>query len=1092
MTRAGVIRTAPEGHPDPFRTAALRRAVLTAWGSSAARFREDANAEEDLALGGHRDRLVVELAQNAADAAVRAGVPGRLRLTLHEADGDAPPVLAAANTGAPLDAAAVESLSTLRASAKRDEGPEAVGRFGVGFAAVLTVSDEPAVVSRSGGVRWSLGEARALAAETPGLDEELRRRDGHVPLLRLPFPAEGRAPDTYDTVVVLPLRDGSALDLTSRLLAGVDDALLLALPGLTEVVVETPSGVRTLTRTPLDDGDVRIQDTARTAATRWRVETAAGSLEPELLAGRPVEERLRPVWSVTWAVPVDAGGAPAAPRTADVVHAPTPTDEPLGLPALLLASLPLDPTRRRAAPGPLTDFLLERAAEAYVRLMARWRPVGTGVADLVPGPLGKGELDAALRHRILAELPRTAFLPRAAETPEAGRFDAQAPEAEAPEAEAPGRGGPPAAAAVPAAAEPDDWDGGGPLARDGHALRPVEAEVVEGATAAAVRVLAEVLPTLVPAALERHPALRQLGVARLPLADVVDRLAGAERPAHWWYRLYDALAGTDADVLSGLPVPLGDGRTVVGPRQVLLPLPGADGEESVDPAALSRLGLRVAHPDAAHPLLEKLGAAPATPRAILTSPQVRAAVAASLDDEGPSWDDDGGLDAEELADLVLGLTRAAGLAPGDEPWLAALALPDEDGELAPAGELVLPGSPFEDVLREGELAAVDADFAARWGEQPLTAVGVLATFALVRAADVVLDPDDLEPRDGDFAEPDDVGLLDAVDVWCEDVLDRLPETDVPPVATEVVGVRDLDLVDDDAWPQALAMLSRPPLREAVTAPVRVLLPDGTSESVRPYAAWWLRDHPVLDGRRPVGLRAAGGDRLLAGLYDEVETDTDVDEQVLRALGVRTTVHALLSEPGGAAELLARLADPDRTVTPAQLHGLYAALASLDPEQVTLPDELRAVVDGRPVVVDAADALVADAPDLLPLAAGRALLPVPPRTAGELADLLQVRRLSEAVVADVVSEGETHDVLPAVHDLLPGAPTSYVEHEELLVTGDVELDWRWTGGVLHAATVEGVAAGLAWAAGHWERRFELAALLEDPSRTEELARDRWFD
>ena len=35
-------------------------------------------------------------------------------------------------------------------------------------------------------------------------------------------------------------------------------------------------------------------------------------------------------------------------------------------------------------------------------------------------------------------------------------------------------------------------------------------------------------------------------------------------------------------------------------------------------------------------------------------------------------------------------------------------------------------------------------------------------------------------------------------------------------------------------------------------------------------------------------------------------------------------------------------------------------------------------------------------------------------------------------------------------------------------------------------------GLAWAAGQWPRRFEVGALLEDPSRTEELARDRWFD
>ena len=67
---------------DTFGTDRTRAAVLAAWTASTARFREDANAEEDFALGGYRDRLIVELAQNAADAALRAGVPGVLRLTL--------------------------------------------------------------------------------------------------------------------------------------------------------------------------------------------------------------------------------------------------------------------------------------------------------------------------------------------------------------------------------------------------------------------------------------------------------------------------------------------------------------------------------------------------------------------------------------------------------------------------------------------------------------------------------------------------------------------------------------------------------------------------------------------------------------------------------------------------------------------------------------------------------------------------------------------------------------------------------------------------------------------------------------------------
>ncbi|MFE5685361.1 MULTISPECIES: sacsin N-terminal ATP-binding-like domain-containing protein [unclassified Streptomyces] len=1045
-----IVRPAAEGM-DPFGTARLRRGVLDAWAGSAARFREDANAEEDLALGGYRDRLVVELAQNAADAAARAGVPGRFSLTLRDG------VLVAANTGAPLDAAGVESLSTLRASAKREQGDGAVGRFGVGFAAVLAVTDEPAVVGRTGGVRWSLAEARDLAADTarhsPGLGDELRRRDGHVPLLRLPFAAEGSAPDPYETVVILPLRDAAAQALAARLIDAIDDTLLLALPGLDEVVVETESGTRILRRRT-DGPYVAVDDEREDAAsggresvtTRWRVLVRNGPLEAALLADRPLEERLRPHWSVTWAVPVDTDGAPEPPRSAPVLHAPTPSDEPLGVPALLIASFPLDTTRRHTAPGPLTDFLVERAADAYAELLAGWRPVSTAVLGLVPGPLGRGELDGSLRGAILARLPRTAFLPPA----------------------------------LPRAK--DDADG------LPETLRPREAEVVEGAGAETVRVLAEVLPSLLPAGLERRVELRTLEVARVPLTEAVDRLAGLEKEPGWWRRLYDSLAGVDPDRLTGLPVPLAGGRTTIGPRQVLLPMPDQTPGET-----LARLGLKVAHVDAAHPLLEKLGALPATPRAVLTTPQVRAAVAGSLDDDAWSLDDDGPVGVDELADLVLTLVRDANLEPGDEPWLGALALPDDEGELVPAGELLLPGSPFAQVVREGELATVDGDLAERWGEQPLAACGVLAGFALVRATDVVLDPDELDPRDSDFAEPDDAGLLDAVDVWCEDVLDRLPDSPVPPVATELVAVRDLDLVDDDHWPQALALLSRPPLRDALTQPVRVLLPDGTHEIVRPYTAWWLRDHPVLDGRRPAGLRAAGGDPLLAGLYDPADATGFEDEQVLRALGVRTSVAALLDEPGGAAELLDRLADPEREVGAAQLHALYGALADLDPEQVTLPDELRAVVDGEVRVVDAADAVVADAPDLLPLARGLALLPVSPGRAADLAELFQVRRLSATADAEVTEEGAEHPVPDSVRTLLgPATPQTYVEHEELFVAG-VEVDWRRpSDGTVHASTFEGVAAGLAWAAGQWPRRFEVAALLEDPSRTAELARDRWFD
>ena len=155
--------------------------MLDAWRASPTRFREDANVEEDYALGAYRDRLVVELAQNAADAARAAACPVDCCCGL-DADG-----LTAANIGAPLDRAGVESLAAMRASDK-DEG--AVGRFGVGFAAVLAVSDAPEVRSRDGGVRFDRCGDRA-DARGPGLASDRARCR---PVLRLPFRDDAASP----------------------------------------------------------------------------------------------------------------------------------------------------------------------------------------------------------------------------------------------------------------------------------------------------------------------------------------------------------------------------------------------------------------------------------------------------------------------------------------------------------------------------------------------------------------------------------------------------------------------------------------------------------------------------------------------------------------------------------------------------------------------------------------------------------------------------------------------------------------------------------------------------------------------------------
>nr|BFE84045.1 hypothetical protein GCM10020093_066460 [Planobispora longispora] len=75
----------------------------------------------------------------------------------------------------------------------------------MGFAAVVSVCDEPVIGSLgSGVVRWSREQTAALVAAEPALAGELAERGGHVPLLRLPFPGGPvEIPQGFDTLVRL-------------------------------------------------------------------------------------------------------------------------------------------------------------------------------------------------------------------------------------------------------------------------------------------------------------------------------------------------------------------------------------------------------------------------------------------------------------------------------------------------------------------------------------------------------------------------------------------------------------------------------------------------------------------------------------------------------------------------------------------------------------------------------------------------------------------------------------------------------------------------------------------------------------------------
>jgi hypothetical protein len=890
--------------PDPFGTAALREGVLAAWRGSPTRFREDANAESDLALLGYADRLLAELAQNAADAAQRAGVPGYLRVTIKAGE------LCAANTGAPLDAAGVAALAALRASAKREH--DSVGRFGVGFAAVLGVTDAPRVVSRSGGVEFSVQRTTHAVAGDPVLCAELSRRGDRPPVLRLVWPARGAPPPGFDTEVRLPLRAG--IDPPALLAAFADEAgdLLLALPWLHRIDI----GDRVLRREGEDP--VLVHDGPE--LRRWRVVRRSGRFPEAALAGLGPEAR--PQWSLCWALPVGPGGAPV-PLSGEVLHAPTRTAERLTLPARLIATVPVDSTRRHIHPGPAADLLLDAAAQAYPGLAAALAPDARTALVASPG-FPASEIDAVLRAAVLEELRHARWLPGAS---------------------------------------------GGEVAPAGALVLDVPLPGLAG-------LLADVVPELLDgelAAPAHTAALAALGVSRLRPAAIAELLAGLDRPPLWWRCCYSALFPLlDADPaareeLGALPVPLADGRTVTGPRGVLVGdvadgelaelWPADGGPAELRPSSGGLAELRLVHPDAAHPLLERLGARPVGPAELLDA--LRPAVERSVDDA------EDGLDVTGLARAVLLLAGRLGEPVTNRPWLGALALADDTGAPRRADELVLPEGALRELLApDAPLGVLDPAVAAGHPAAALRAVGVLDSFAVL---------DDPYPDGPDHA-------LDDEEQWWAQAQRAGGEQ-----PAHLLAVRDLDLVDEGCWPAALRRIAADP---AGLAALR---------QVGGYTGWWLARHARLGGHPPPHWRLAST-AALEGLYDVVPVD-DTDAALLAAAGVRTGL--CITGPADATDLLTRLADRARTIMPAVVHAAHAALAGgdLDPADVEPPARVRAVTGE---VIDADRAVVLDLPWLAAvLPAGELVSGGDP---GVLAELLDLPLASERVAPELLGAG----------------------------------------------------------------------------------------
>ncbi len=334
-------------------------------------------------------RELLELVQNAADAAAESGGRGRVRIALWSGG------LLVANTGAPFRPGGVQSLMAVHASDKPGRKAALIGAKGLGFRALLNWSHEPVISSGHLEMAFSRRHAVQRVLAMGGDDPEIAalcavedEEDFPAPVLAFPAVGEavadlgGQAGDLlvraramraegFDTVVAAAFDDETRLDWARKQIAEFEPTFLLFVPALTEIRIEV-EGQPSVTWSREDTGpeacDLVIETgdpaSVRTATQNWICLHEAGSVA--------LRNRKKPhLFAMAFALRLDEPNAPG------VLHTYFPTSVPLPFPGLFHATLELDSSRKLfKANSDLNAQVLARLAAFHAR--ALWELVKDG------------------------------------------------------------------------------------------------------------------------------------------------------------------------------------------------------------------------------------------------------------------------------------------------------------------------------------------------------------------------------------------------------------------------------------------------------------------------------------------------------------------------------------------------------------------------------------------------------------------------------------------------------------------------------------------------------------------------------------------
>ena len=340
----------------------------------------------------YKGREILELLQNAADAAKKANKRGRVRVELN------PTGLVVANTGVGFTTGGVKSLQTADLSPKRSKNSKLIGSKGLGFRSVLNWSRHPVILSGALHLAYNIRYAESLIEKLANQVDEVRavledeQAIGGSPIPLLPFPihlnseinkeyiedsdllarCEVLKAEGFDTVIAMPFDRGTCFDNAHQQLQQLRPEFLFFSEWIEILSVsiknnqlELPIIDKTWQSLLQDDEAVVLLEKDHLAGTEtkkcWRLFTDSGDIDKSLLRDSDDPDN----YHLVVALQEEGLAEPAN------LYSFFPTSIPLPLHALCHASLDLEQNRKHLQEGDANRFVLQRLAIFLANIIER-------------------------------------------------------------------------------------------------------------------------------------------------------------------------------------------------------------------------------------------------------------------------------------------------------------------------------------------------------------------------------------------------------------------------------------------------------------------------------------------------------------------------------------------------------------------------------------------------------------------------------------------------------------------------------------------------------------------------------------------------